>query len=167
MGLIMYAALTTESGQRCNSRRLSYTGSLNPMQQLAPCALMLFLALLSLILTGCGSKPETVPLSGTVKFPDGSPAAGAYIVFEGVDQPISATGVIEGDGTFRVRTFGKDDGIAKGRYRVVVTPPARDDLNGKLPVMKLDPKYKSFDTSGLQFEINDSPEPIDLVVTKK
>jgi hypothetical protein len=119
------------------------------------------------ILAGCSGKPPVVPLTGTVKFEDGSPASGAYVIFEGVDRPISATAIVSTDGSFSIRTFGANDGIEKGRYRVAVTPPARDDVNGKLPVMKMDPKYKQFETSGFEFSIESNPKPVQLIVTKK
>ncbi len=105
---------------------------------------------------GCGSG--TCPVQGKVVYPDGTPVTTGLVVFESVDltPTVSASGKIQPDGSFRLGTFGLDDGTLPGKYRATVVPPPR-----KNPVSKFDPavpevvhpRFRSFETSGLEFEV--------------
>jgi hypothetical protein len=106
----------------------------------------------SLLLAGCGSR--TQPVEGIVVFKGGEPAtklAGYYVTFESVDQPVSATGVVQPDGTFKVGTYQDGDGALLGKHRVSIGPPAPD--YGDNPKSLILPKYNQPQTSGLEVTI--------------
>jgi hypothetical protein len=70
---------------------------------------------------GCGyRRPSRVPTGGSVQL-DGSPVAGASLIFlpTGGGRPAMATS--DADGNFAVSTFGGKDGLPPGAYRVAVT----------------------------------------------
>jgi len=122
---------------------------------------------------GCGSPefPKTYPVSGTVLLPDGKPLQGGKIEFESVADPnLRGLGEIERDGTFaRVYTYksnGREvEGLVAGEHRVRFELNTGDEDSGgrdpgedagrttprKPPV--IDPRYRSFDTSGLKITI--------------
>lgn len=81
--------------------------------------------LLAIALTGCGVGDPHVPVTGTVKYSDGSVPKGdiATITF----QPASAgpgakgaSGAIGDDGSFSLQTLKPGDGALPGDYRVTV-----------------------------------------------
>ena len=77
------------------------------------------LALLPLLLGGCGKS--TVTVEGVVTL-DGKPVPGATVLFtpeEGNDRAASA--LTDEDGNFRLSTYSEGDGALPGQYRVVVT----------------------------------------------
>jgi len=111
---------------------------------------------------GCGEgHPPTYPAGGTVTFPDGKLLSGGWVEFQPIEAPqaVSARGAIEPDGTFRLGTFSPDDGALEGRHRVLVVPPtpAVDiDAVEEIPEV-IDPRYRRFETSGLQFVVTRDP----------
>lgn len=91
------------------------------MRRLRP---LLGTAGLLLLLSGCGSR--TQPVEGLVEWPEGAPAtqlAGYMVTFQAEGEPVSASGRIQPDGTFRVGTFEEGDGAVLGRHRVAINPP--------------------------------------------
>jgi hypothetical protein len=81
--------------------------------------------LLALILTGCGRGDPHVPVTGTVKFADGSiPKADiASITFQpaaGGPGTKGASSLIAEDGSFSLRTVKPGDGALPGDYLVTV-----------------------------------------------
>ena len=81
-------------------------------------------ALLTLI--GCGGgggpsfeKQKTVAVSGIITH-KGKPLGKASITFHSVDGKISARGESDAAGTFRLSTYGTDDGVPPGNYKVTV-----------------------------------------------
>jgi hypothetical protein len=81
------------------------------------------LACLLLLLCGCGEKTDgLIPVSGTIKFADGTVPIGesALIWFEATESGNkSASGTIEADGSFELMTFKPGDGVGPGKYKVV------------------------------------------------
>jgi hypothetical protein len=69
-------------------------------------------------------RRETFPFRGTLYF-DGAPTPGAVVTLTSdVKAPaktFSATGVVEGDGTFRLSTYTAFDGVPAGEYKVTAT----------------------------------------------
>src|SRR5262249_27436663 len=54
------------------------------------------------------------------------PLVGGTVVFQPLDVTVrtSARGIIQEDGTFKLGTHKDDDGVAPGRYKAFLTPPA-------------------------------------------
>lgn len=87
--------------------------------------LILFFGTCALTLAGCGGdgRPSLVPVEGTITL-NGETLAEAQIGFLPVDQgdykrPSNA--ISDASGKFRIGTYGKDDGIPVGKYKVTVT----------------------------------------------
>lgn len=108
---------------------------------------------------GCGGPPKTYLVHGTVVFPDGKPLTRGTVEFEATGQtrPITASGEIAKDGTFQLGTFAVNDGAIAGEHRVAVISDYEIGTGverpGELPPPQLDPKFRSFKTSGLKFTI--------------
>jgi hypothetical protein len=82
--------------------------------------------------SGCGSSGrELVPVTGTVKYSDGTVPKGEVMVIR--FEPVSlasgtpdamskaASGAIQADGSFRLHTIDPDDGAFPGEYKVAFT----------------------------------------------
>ena len=96
----------------------------------------LLLAVLALTAASCSreSRPPVYPVRGAVMFQK-KPAAKAVVVLRPTAPgPPGATlphGAVGPDGTFRIGTFGADDGAPAGEYVVTITwPEARTDPSG-------------------------------------
>jgi hypothetical protein len=132
----------------------------------------LFLAAIgSIAATGCGSK--TYPVEGKVVFSDGKAAAelaGGSVVFESHATRISAAGEIRPDGGFRLTTEKKDDGAPPGKYKVIVTPPDPDTAQDDRPQGRrkplLDPKFHSFEKSGIEVTVEPRRNQINVTVER-
>ena len=126
------------------------------MHSLKACGILLLLMGLA---GGCGGQPATYLVHGTVLFPDGKPLARGTVEFEALGQtkPITASGEIGSDGTFRLGTFAANDGAIAGEHRVAVISDYEIGTGverpGELPPVQLHPKFRSFKTSGLKFTV--------------
>ena len=91
-------------------------------------------ALVLLLSLGCGASPKARPVSGTL-FVDGRPAAGATVFLHPTGsqdgKPILPSGRVEADGSFRVSTFGHQDGAPPGDYAVTVVWPHVSQQGGE------------------------------------
>jgi hypothetical protein len=78
--------------------------------------------LATLLLVGCGGDAKMLPVSGTVKYADGSIPKGetARVVFQPSDDGRPATGTIGDDGAFEMMTETPGDGALPGNYKVVL-----------------------------------------------
>ena len=82
--------------------------------------LSLLLAVLAFTFTGCGyRRPARVKTTGTVTL-DGEPVANAALMFI-PDSGRPASGNTNTNGEFQVSSFGGNDGLPAGNYRVTVT----------------------------------------------
>jgi hypothetical protein len=97
--------------------------------------------------------------------PDGSPFVGAVVDFAAKDGIHSAAGLVQSDGTYVLSSEGDEDGARPGVYRVRIIPPEEDETGNaddddpgfrKRKRPQLSRKYKSFETSGLEFTVSDS-----------
>ncbi|MEA1950233.1 MAG: hypothetical protein U9N87_02530 [Planctomycetota bacterium] len=112
--------------------------------------------LVAIVTTGCGRG--TSPVMGKVVFADNQEAvtglAEFVITMESAEQKLSATGIIQPDGTFLVSTFEEGDGAMPGTYRVVITPPiASLTSEGPMPKPIIDPRYGRLQTSTLNVTV--------------
>ena len=111
---------------------------------------------LAIVTAGCGNV--TAPVRGKVVFADNQAAVtglgGFVITMESAEQKLSATGIIQSDGTFLVSTFEEGDGAMPGTYRVVITPPiASLTSEGPRPKPIIDPRYGQLKTSPLEVTV--------------
>ena len=82
--------------------------------------LTLLLAVLAFTFTGCGyRRPAQVKTTGTVTL-DGEPVANAALMFI-PDSGRPASGNTNTNGEFQVSSFGGNDGLPAGNYRVTAT----------------------------------------------
>jgi hypothetical protein len=126
---------------------------------------IVILFVISAHVLGCGSKATTYPARGNVRYPDGTPLTNGWVTFRSQDhdRPITARGLIQPDGTFTLKTFKADDGAVAGRHQALVTATL---VEGDL-TLPLDPRFSSFETSGLEFQVTDNPaqNQFEIVVT--
>lgn len=124
-----------------------------------------FTLLLLAAVAGCG---ETKPLGGKVTFSDdGSPLTTGTVCF--TDGTNFSRAELKPDGTFSVRTLGKNDGIKPGNYRVFVSgaESITSDAEGNDVVTPLiAEKFTSGDTSGLTFNVDGSTRKFDFTVDR-
>lgn len=119
-------------------------------------------------LIGCGASK--VQVSGRVEWSDGKPAvelANGQVIFESAATRTSARGVIAKDGTFRIDTEAKDDGVLPGEYLVAIVEhrPAPEGTT-TLPPQYLPDKYYTFTTSGLKATVVSGENKITLKVDR-
>lgn len=106
-------------------------------------------------------------MHGVVRL-DGKLLTHGNVMFESVATPqrerqYAARGVIQPDGKYQLTTFGRHDGALVGRHRVAVVVPDLDAGDVAGPQRLLIPnRYTSVATSGLEFEIGEGDNPIDL-----
>jgi hypothetical protein len=139
------------------------------------CCRLIGILLLGTGLAGCGSRDAaTYPVIGKVTFDNNVPlATGGLVMFQSVaggNQPqVTAAGTIGPDGTFRLSTHKDGDGAVSGKHRVLVRAKRgvspRGDL-GTRPPSPVDPRFESFDTSGLEFTVGEGPNDFKIVVKR-
>src|SRR5262245_6937114 len=83
------------------------------------------------LLAGCGKKSDLVKIGGVLQFDDGSPISQATVKFiPEAEDGKAANGYSGNDGNFEITTFNSGDGIAPGKYKVVVTKFDPKDVAG-------------------------------------
>lgn len=110
------------------------------------------------IVAGCGSpKTPTAEVSGNVTY-RGKPLTSGAVLFQPSSGP-TAKGDISSDGSFRLSTFGINDGAILGTHKVGISCYA-PDAAAKSPSHEpglgkplIPEKYLSFQTSGLTAEV--------------
>jgi hypothetical protein len=143
--------------------------SFNSSAPLRLCVRNCLLAILSIPfaagLAGCGSSLQ--PVRGTVMLPDGKPAAGSQVVFDGPigGKAVSARGDVQPDGSFELSTSQPGDGVPLGKYRVQVNPPplVNAEAAQRLPYSA---KYTDFSTSELEYEVKPGSNEFPIQLTK-
>ncbi len=76
------------------------------------------------VLAGCGyRRPQRIPTTGTVRL-DGKEVSGASLVFIPTGGGRMAMATSDEQGAFSVSSFGGNDGLPPGTYRIVVTKQA-------------------------------------------
>lgn len=100
---------------------------------------------------GCGSR-NLFPVSGRVAHKDGTPVTGGMVIFEPVNQKVSARGEIKADGSYQLGTNGDNDGAMEGEYKVVIAPPPLPE-EGKRVRSPISAKYQSLESTPLRFTV--------------
>ena len=119
-----------------------------------------------LLLAGCRGSGhlETVPVSGTVTL-DGKPLAQGTVTFA-PEMGRAATGAIQPDGSYTLKTYKPGDGALLGKHRVAVV--AREVLpsNGPEPYRAgrwlIPVFYSDSAQSGLSFEVKPGKNVYDI-----
>lgn len=109
----------------------------------------------ALLLSGCGPRDRHY-VTGTVRFPDGSPLTdGRLVISYGENALLQANAYVQPDGSFRVGEIKDGDGMRAGTVGVGVM--GLTETWSPLGVMNVvyhcDPKYFYPETSGLVFEV--------------
>lgn len=117
------------------------------------------------VLSGCDGGPGYVPVSGTVKFADGSVPQGevANVNFAPVGEGKAASGDIRADGSFELMSVKPGDGVLPGEYKVVVK--VWKTYAGREPLIA--EKFSSRETTPLTATVTSSgAEPNEFIVEK-
>lgn len=137
-------------------------------RELAPLIVFVLLAV-----AGCGSGEITYPVRGTVTYQDGTPVTTGMVEFDPLaaddTKRFNARGLIHSDGTYFLTTFEEGDGAVPGRHRVLVQEPYPNvdiEEGESVGSHSIDPKYWRYGTSGLEFEVREGENEINIVVTR-
>ncbi len=101
--------------------------------------------------SGCGSQ-TFFPVSGKVTYKNGQPVTEGFVIFEPLNQKISARGEIQADGSFRLSTHRENDGAMEGEYKVLIAPPPLPE-EGKPRRSAIHPKYQDLESTPLKFTV--------------
>ena len=126
----------------------------------------LLVAVAALAGAGCGSK--TYDVQGKLLWSDGTPVTelkGGTVVFESTEQHVSASGEIQGDGTFRLSTARPNDGAPPGQYRVLVQQPLEEGKD-RPPPRIMHERFENFKTSGLTATVEPKKNEVTLTVER-
>lgn len=124
-----------------------------------------------LTIAGCGgSRIETAAVSGTVTY-DGKPVTEGTVLFQPEKGP-GATGSLDAQGHYVLRTKKLADGAPLGKNTVVILPPTT--LGGpdsptpgqliKRDFPNIPEKYRRAETSGLVREVNPGNNTFDFEI---
>lgn len=123
--------------------------------------------LAALALAGCGGdRLPTAPVQGKVLY-RGRPLEFGAVTFQPAAGP-PATGAIQSDGTFRLSTYGRNDGAILGTHKVAIScfesqspdaPPPDPSAEPGLGTPLIPRKYLSGETSGLTAEVRSRNDP--------
>ncbi len=125
-------------------------------------------AVLVVAVAGCGGsddKMETSSVTGTVTY-EGKPVTTGTVMFTPVGGGPPATGQIQEDGTYELRTYEDGDGAVIGEHKVTIT--ALDMGSGLPEDMAAEPKplvpekYGRDKTSGLTATIASGENTVDF-----
>lgn len=125
-----------------------------------------------LVLTGCSGK---VNVTGTVKYPDGTPLAQGNVFFRNADKTRMYQGTLQPDGSFALGELQDGDGIPSGTYAAWIAGANTSDyernaagvpVGKKIDTILIDTKYESPDTSGLSFTVGGGKNVLEITVEK-
>ena len=81
----------------------------------------------------------------------------------------SARGEIRADGTFRLTTFETGDGAVPGTHQVLLRAQRDADdyiKRGIIPRPVIDPRFESYQTSGLVIDVQKTSNEVVLIVER-
>ena len=105
----------------------------------------------ALALVGCGKASTNVRVDGQIVWADGSPArdlAGFVVESTVPGSRVTARGMVDGEGRFRLGTDRPGDGAEPGSHQVAINPVPRFEYEPPPPVT-LPERYGRPETSGL------------------
>jgi hypothetical protein len=123
---------------------------------------------------GCGApKSKALTVTGKIVYKGTGESAtrlsGGYVCLQSVTDPNNKpVGQIEDDGTFFLGTVVEGQnlgGVQPGEYRVRVVPPASGET-GKLAAGVIDPRFMSFDKSGIKVTVAAGENTLTLEVER-
>lgn len=120
------------------------------------------LLVLLTLAAGCGKTGDLVPVTGKVKYADGSPLSfeAGSVIFQAAEGSGNASGAVQSDGTFTMMTKRSDDGVKPGTYKVAVQ--LWKNYSKLLPAVAS--KYADPDTSGLEATVDADHTDFDFTV---
>lgn len=132
------------------------------------------LAAACLTASGCGrsDRPAVAPVQGKVLY-RGKPLEFGAVLFQ-PPAGAPASGQIQPDGTFRLSTYGTNDGAAVGTHKVSIScfesqrpdaPPPDPNTEPSLGKPLVPAKFLSAETSGLTAEVKADNEPFVFELT--
>jgi predicted lysophospholipase L1 biosynthesis ABC-type transport system permease subunit len=132
-------------------------------------ARLIVLVTLAILASGCGSG--LAPISGQLKWKDGSPAkelAGGQVVFEQEEKRTSSIGVIQAEGTFQMMTVNPGDGVPVGHHKVAILEhrPNANAAGTQLVPARLDLKYADLNSSGLEVDVKPGKNEISFTLDR-
>ena len=105
----------------------------------------LFIALIPVLSTGCGSK--MAPVHGKLVF-EGKPVTAGSVSFapkgEGFDVGKPATGTPDENGAFQLSTYALNDGALVGTHVVIYSPPEAPTTDDPVMRPKLMKEFQQF-----------------------
>jgi len=119
-------------------------------------------AVLLVVACGCGGKYDLQPVEGTVTLTNGRPGGPSlHLSFECDEPKISAKAITDASGHYQVGTLETGDGAPPGHYRVAVVEADVIVPNAVKPP-PIHTKYARFDTSGLEFTVEEGNNTFDI-----
>lgn len=122
--------------------------------------------------TGCKRNPRVVPVAGSVLY-NGKPLPFGNVMFQ-PDKGQAAVGDVQADGSFKLSSYGPNDGAVPGKHKVSVScyeghRPGNAGGGDSLGKLLIPLKYTRFGSSGLTAEVSDTsdgqPQEIVLELT--
>jgi hypothetical protein len=137
---------------------------------IAVCVASLFAVCL---ISGCGRRTKVYPVHGRVITSDAAPVKYGIVEFRSLDSGQLARGKLDQDGKFTLTTFRPDDGAVEGKHAVVVVQLIFGNIAG-LDVQHvhdhgpaIDPKFSSYQKSGLSATVNPTEDNSILLVVER
>lgn len=125
-----------------------------------------------ILLAGCnGSQQPTAPVRGQITYDD-KPVTSGTITFVPKKSGPAATGEIQKDGSYVLKTYKTGDGAVLGEHTVMII--SLEDQTGKLPEHRsqtpptlIPPKYSNNQTSGLSATVKEGDNTINFPLPKE
>jgi hypothetical protein len=138
------------------------------------CVFVFLLAAVGLVAgAGCGDPSgvgKTIPVAGKVTV-GGQALTTGSVSFrpdstKGNQSTFEPAGMIEGDGSYQLKTNGKP-GAPPGWYKVIVVAEDEADSTNPTPKSKVNPRYKDLEkTLSVEVKEGAAPDAYDLKLTK-
>jgi hypothetical protein len=125
---------------------------------------ILCIALGCLFVASCGkSDGGLIKTGGTLKWEDGTPISQAMVNFipDGEGKP--ASGFSGNDGSFELTTSNSGDGIAPGKYKVVVTKADLKEGASATEVQTPEDRLKAWEKYAMKNKGSHAAEPTSLL----
>jgi hypothetical protein len=128
---------------------------------------LVFVLFFFMFVLGCGTN---VPAGGRVSYESGKPLEKGVILFS--DGQSMFRGDLRADGTFKLGGLKDGEGLPAGTYSVSIgganeyeyTPDINPQIDYKLSVLRIDPKYETPKTSQLSVKVERGMKPIEIIV---